>query len=152
MATLLNGLEVSFCSMEVGVNGVLFSGIKSLNYKDNLEIPKGYGTSANPALRGRGQSKPEGDIEIYRKDWLRLLPILTKNGAYGYADLAWPIKVSYAEPADDTLTSTDFLQQVRLHSAEFSGAEGVDLATVKLTLDIMKIELRFNGVKYTSLK
>lgn len=146
----INGHEVSFCSIEFKVDGEVFPLIKALNYKEELEIPKAYGTSSRPLARGKGQRKFSGDVEIYRKDWNRLLVKLTNNGTIGFSEAAWDLSVAFAETAlgsDEVVT--DQLVGCRFHSPDFSNAEGVELATVKLQLDLMAI--KYNG-RYTSLR
>ncbi len=135
----VNGVRTAYCSIEVGIAGFFLKGVKSLNYKDNGEIPKIFGTSPIPIGRTRGQNDSEGDIEFYQEEWDEMLPLLTLAGSIGYMEGIWPISVTYAEPSQMAKTKTDQLVGVRFMSAERSNAEGTDALTVKLSLSIMRI-------------
>lgn len=136
----VNNARTSYCSIEFGFPGRLIPGIKSINYKDNGEIPKIMGTNAVPIGRVRGKADAEGDVEFYQKEWDSLLPILTQGGLVGYMEIAWPITVTYAEPSNLIDTRTDKLVGVRFFGAEKSNSEGTDALTVKLQMSIMRIQ------------
>lgn len=145
----VNGVRTSYCSIELGIDGLKLKGVTSINYREPGEIGKLRGTSPHPIGRTRGQVTPEGDIEMYRAEWDELLKKLTKNGTFGYMELSWPVTVAYAEEISPETTVTDTLEGVRFLSPEVSNAEGTDAVKVKVTLDIMGI--LWNG-KYRSLR
>jgi hypothetical protein len=134
-----NGNRTSYCSIEFGVNGTPIKGVKSINYKDTLEIKKIKGTSAKPIGRNRGTLDFEGDIELYQAEWLALLPILTLGGTVGFSEMSHTITVVYAELLSPGDTVIDRLVGVRFHSPEVANSEDGDLASLKVTLDIMDI-------------
>jgi hypothetical protein len=147
ISTLINGVEVSYSSIELAVSGHRLRRVKSINYKDSGEIPKIRGTSATPIGRTRGTADCEGDIEIYRAELDLLLPILSGGGVFGYQEIAQTIGVVWAEALGPTRMDT--LLGVRFHSLDSSNSEGGDAATVKFGLSIM--EILWNG-PYTSLR
>jgi hypothetical protein len=135
----VNGHRTSYCSIELGIDGTRIKGVKSINYKDEVEIGELYGTSSNRIGRTRGRSKPGGDIEIYQAEWEEyLLPKLARNGAIGFAELSWTITVTYSE-LGLSRTVTDRLIGVRFLSADKSNSEGTDALVVKCTLDVMRV-------------
>jgi hypothetical protein len=144
-----NGNRTSYCSIEFGVNGTPIKGVKSINYKETLEIKKIKGTSAKPIGRNRGTSDFEGDIELYQAEWLALLPILTLGGTVGFSELSHTVTVVYAELLSPGDTVIDRIQGVRFCPPEVANSEGGDLATYKVPLDIMDIVW---ANKYRSLR
>ena len=137
----INGVKTSYCSLELGLDGVRLKGVKSLNYRESLEIGMIRGLSSHPIGRTRGQVEFEGDIEIYQADWLTLLPILTVAGKFGFSELAHTLFCTYAEiVASPTEVTQDIIEGVRIHSPENSvAADSADAQIVKLSLSIMNI-------------
>jgi hypothetical protein len=138
---LINGYEPSFCSIEVKIvgSGVVLPlpGIKAINYSDPLTRSTIYGHSVHPAGRTRGQLKPAGSIEFYKRQWTQVVDVLTSNGLWGIAERSWGVTVMYGELG---MTPTvDLLDGVSLHSPDMSNSEGTEASVVKCTLDIMAI-------------
>jgi hypothetical protein len=138
--TIVNGVETSYCSIELMVSGLRIKKVKSINYKDTGDIPKIRGTSATPVGRTRGTSDAEGDIEIYRSEMDLLLPLLTLAGAVGYMESSHVIGVTFAELMQLPKTRTDMLEGVRFFGLDAANTEGGDAATVKFGLSIMNIQ------------
>jgi hypothetical protein len=149
----INGVRTSFASIELNIWGaaeaIRLRGIRSINYRDTGDIPKIRGASGTPIGRVRGESDTEGDIEIYQKEWDELLPILTRNGLFGYMETVNAIAVTYSDLLDNIGTKTDRLDGVRFYGADRSNSEGGDALTVKLSLSIM--EIAWHG-RYTALR
>ena len=135
----VNGVRTSYCSIELGIDGLKLVGVTAINYKETGEIPKIKGTSPKPVGRTRGMVDFEGDLEMLQEEWDELLVKLTRNGTIGYMEEAWPVSVTYAEPSQPSKTKTDRLIGVRFHSAEKSNSEGADALSVKLQMSIMDI-------------
>lgn len=137
----INGIEPSYCDIRLMVGpGLRLVGVKTLNYKDNGEIPKVRGMAANDIGRTTGKNSPEGDIEMLLKEWNKLLPFLTQGGTVGYSQTIVPaLQVTIDVPGDRTLTTTDSLVAVRFYGAEKSFSESTDALMVKASLSIMRI-------------
>lgn len=136
----VNGMRTSYCSIELGIDGIPVIGVDSINYRDTHEIGKIRGTSALPIGRTKGNGDAEGDITVYQADWNAiLLPKLTLGGSVGFAELAWPVKIVYAEQLNPQDTVTDRLVGVRFTAPDIANAQGTDATKVKLTLNIMQI-------------
>ena len=145
----VNGVRTSYCSIELGVDGLKLQGITSINYRETAEIPKIYGTSAKPLGRPRGRVDFEGDIEMFRAEWNQLLVKLTRNGTVGFMELAWPITVTYSEALAPDDTVTDRLVGARFHSPDAPNAEGAEATKIKVSLSLMDIRW---ANKYQSLR
>lgn len=140
MPTDVNGVRVSYCSIELLINGsVRLKAVKAINYKEINNIPKIKGTSTGPIGRPRGDADYEGDLEIYQAEWKALLPLLTRNGSFGFAELSHTLTCSYSERLSPADTVTDTMRGVRFHSPETAQSEGPDVSTVKVQLSIMEI-------------
>lgn len=137
--TDVNGNRTSYCSIEFAVNGLRIKGVKSINYREINEMSKIRGTGAKPMGRTRGTADFEGDIEIYQAEWRALLPFLTRGGTFGFAELAHPVTVTYAEALSPLDTVTDRLIGVRFHSPDVANTESTDAVVLKVALNIMDI-------------
>jgi hypothetical protein len=135
----VNGNRTSFCDVKFGVDGVQIKGIKSISYDEDHEIPEIYGTSSDPIGRTAGKRKFTGEIEWYQAEWVYMLPILTRGGLFGFAQLAHTVTVVYATMLSPLDTVSDNLIGVRIHSPKRSVSEGAEAATVKTGLSIMGI-------------
>jgi hypothetical protein len=145
---LVNGHRTSYCSIEFAVDGRKIAGVKSINYKEEIEKAKQFGTSANAIGRTRGQSKCSGDIELYEAEWYTLLPLITAGGSVGYGEASHLISVSYSEPGSTISVVSDQLVAVAFCNVERSNSEGTEANTVKVSLDIMSIlwDARYRGL------
>ena len=134
----VNGAKYSFCSLEFKLAGgpTISGGVKSINYKDNHEIGKIWGNS--PTLMGttRGRNESTGDIELYADAADALLDIISLSGSRGYSETRFTFTIGYAEMYSGLVTS-DVLPNVRFHSLETSGSEGVEAITKKLQMQML---------------
>lgn len=135
----VNGAEVSFCSLEFVAQGLYLPRIKSLNWRLTHEVGKIRGTASKIIGRTRGTEEAEADVEIYMRDFKKLLTILGDDYA-AKSVFAKAVYYEKASPADMNLVE---LIGARFISPDHSGSEGPDGLTVKLTLSLMN--LKING-------
>jgi hypothetical protein len=145
----INGNRTSYCDIQFGVAGLRLKGVNSLDYGDNHDIPKVKGMSSKRIGRTQGDEDPDGEMEILQAEWNVLLPIITVAGKFGYAQIAWPLTVTYATLLSPEDTVTDYLHGVRIHSARPSIGQSNDAIAYKLKLSIM--EIRWAGL-YVGIK
>jgi hypothetical protein len=133
----VNGAKVSFCSLEFKLaGGFSFTGIKSINYRETLEMGKVWGNQATIQGTTRGRVEATGDIELYRDQGDAFLDFISAAGAVGFSETRFTFTVGYAE-LGATLTTSDVLPNVRFHSPEISTAEGVEAITVKYQMHML---------------
>jgi hypothetical protein len=136
----INGIRTSFVSLFCGVDALPLIGIKSINYRVTHERAKIRGTSAHPIGRTRGQVDYEGDIEVYQAEWYKfLLPRLSNLGLVGYSETSHTVTCAWAEEASPLDIVQDTLVGVMFDADDIAAAEGPDAATVKATMNIMRI-------------
>jgi hypothetical protein len=140
----INGNRTAYCDIQFGVAAARLKGVNSLDYGDNHDIPKVKGMASRAIGRTQGTEDPDGEMEILQAEWNLLLPILTVGGTFGYAQLAWPVTVSYATVLNPLDTITDYLDGVRFHSTRVSPTQSTDAVAYKVKLSIMQI--RFNSL------
>lgn len=70
-----NGLGAfySYSNIELSVNGLIFAGVKAINYKDNLGRQFVRGTAMQPLGMTQGRYEAHGDIELYLNAFLQLV-------------------------------------------------------------------------------
>jgi hypothetical protein len=146
----INGIRTSFASLVIGVDALPLVGVKSLNYRVTHERQKIRGTSAHPIGRTRGQVDYEGDIEFYQAEWYKfMLPKLSALGVLGFSETSHTLNAAWAEEASPLDIVADQLVGVTFDAPDIAAAEGPDAATVKLTMNIMRIV--FDG-RYVALR
>ena len=144
----VNGMKVSFVSMEFKLaGGFSFTGIKRISYKDKQSIGHVVSPSSGRVIgRTIGSIQSEGDIEIFHDQRLYLLSFLDfigdkKRG--GYSMKSCNFTVIYADTGAGSYA--DVLHDVRFHSLETNGADGVDPITCTLQMDI------FGGIEWSGI-
>lgn len=137
--TFVNATQYDHGTAEVTILGHQFPLVKSITYKDKIEIGKARGNSA--AVRGTtdGTYDAEGDIEFYPGDVgeggaVDLL-ILLGNGWMKRRDI--PIVVTRGK--DELPLRTDELVSCRILGNDSASSEGNEAHTNKFSLFISKI-------------
>jgi hypothetical protein len=142
---LVNGHRWSWASLEMTFNGLLYVGVKSLNYKPSLKPGLVRGTGSNPIGRTKGEAEYTGDFEMLRLEFDQL--VATLGGAVrGYGEVAFPIVVTRFEVGSPV--SIDIIDGVRIDEVDLSNAQGSDASTAKCTFTAMRMLL--NGAGITS--
>lgn len=135
---LVNGHRYDYTSIEINLGGVLFSGIKSINYKHSLDPGLVRGTRAQVVGRTRGQYEAEGSIEFYKNEYDAFIAqLMLLNPNFGYLEQSFDADIHYSEPLQTVIT--DRCVGCRLKNADHSPAEGNDPITVSCDLSILYI-------------
>jgi len=130
---LVNGVYHAFASVEIKWNGVIYVGVKSINYDQQLVPTKVRGAHAEAIGRTRGDLDANGDFELYLQQANQLI---TDLGA-GYMEKVLGTTVTYSENGLDTIT--DELVSIRIQQISDGHSQGTDALTKKFTLNIMKV-------------
>lgn len=140
---LVNGHRFSWNSLELRFNGLLFVGVKSLNYKPSLQPGLVRGTSPLPIGRTKGEAEFTGDFEMLRLEWEQLLLSL---GAplRGFGEVSFPITAAYFEVGSPVVLDT--VVGARVGEADVSNAQGTDASSVKASFGAMNIFLNGSGI------
>ena len=139
---LVNGNRYDFSSIEVNVNGVMFKGIKSINYNDKLTPGAVYGTNAMKIGRTRGVYEASASIEVFKEDWFILAPAIASLPPFGLGEASFLVTVMYAELLAPVVV--DVLGGCRITEVDDSHSQGGDALVIKATIDPMWISR--NGV------
>ncbi len=137
---LVNGTKFSWASVEIDLNGTIFTGCTELAYKQTREIGDVYGTGAENLARTLGQLNAEGSLTMYRRDFQDFINLLTNNGQTGYLDTEFDVTVSYSSPNGDGILTDRCISCVILEP-DISGSQGTDPLSVTCSLDILRVEL-----------
>lgn len=139
---LINGNRYEYASIIANIGGLLFSGIKSITYKQEKKRGKMYGTGVVKGGRTRGQLVPSASIEWYKEEYDLALAALVAQGLglRGYMDVEFPVVVTYEEIQNGFPTLiTDELVSCVIDNEEDDHSEGTDPLTVKTDLDLFWI-------------
>lgn len=136
---LINGHRFDWSAVRISIDGITYTGVKSINYRQALTPGIVRGNHSQPTGRTRGIYEPEGSLEMYKEDYQDLIRALSANGTRGYMEYAFQVLVQYSSTAVQIGVVTDTLAGVRLASDEDSPAEGSDAFTVSCDLSIMYV-------------
>lgn len=137
---IINGVKFDWSSIEIDLNGTIFTGCTELAYKQTREIGDVYGTGAEKLARTLGQLNAEGTLAMYRRDFQDFINLLTGNGQTGYLDTEFDITASYSAPNGDGILTDRCISCVILEP-DISGSQGTDPLMVTCSLDILRVEL-----------
>jgi hypothetical protein len=130
----INGLRHDYSSIELKANGLLFMGIKSIEYEWSREVALVRGFSPDSLGQCRGFNTNTCSIEMYLAEWNLFLNSLGD----GFGDGFFSIQVSYAETGFDQIT--DYILGARLIGVSASMSQGSDPLTRKLKFQPTKIQ------------
>jgi hypothetical protein len=136
----LNGVRHSFASVEFKFNGVIFTGIASMNYSRKRNRGLIRGNHPDPMGKTIGENEYTADCELYVAEW-NLFQSTLGNAGKGYGDAFFTATAVYSANGFDMITDT--LLGCTIDSVEATLAKGVDGLTRKLDLSPLKI--LFNG-------
>ena len=130
----VNGVYHAFASVEFKWNGVIYVGIKAINYDMQLVPTKVRGAHSEAIGRTRGDLDANGDVEFYLQQANQLINDLGN----GYMERVLQATATYSENGLDTIT--DELIGIRIQQISDGHSQGVDALTKKFTLNIMKVK------------
>jgi hypothetical protein len=130
----INDRTYSFSSIELDVNGDLYTAFKSINYSDNMEPGELRGAAQHLLGRTAGDYKADGSFEMSRAEF-KLLK--AKLGA-GFMLVSFPVSVTYAENETSNIIH-DELIGCRIKKVDYSNSQGPDPSMVKVDLHVTYI-------------
>lgn len=130
----VNNRTYSYASVEIDIDGEIFTAVKSINYNDGLEPGELRGTAVHALARTAGEYKAEASLELSLAEAKRLR---TKMGN-GYMLKAFPVTVQFTE--DNEETHKHELVGCRMKKNDNSNAAGSDPTMEKIDLHVMYIK------------
>lgn len=140
----INGNEYSWASIEVKIDGEVYSGWTEIGFGHTRTRSKTYGMGRAHAPRGRTSGKYEVDETklVGPLDTVKMLKeklaSMSESGK-SYGDVPFQIVVQYLEPAEDDRQITVELIDNMITGETYSHSEGPDALSCELTLDTMDI-------------
>ena len=141
---LINGQAFGYAEVAFSIDGVTYTAIKSINYKDSIDRGKLRGTSMKILARTSGQYDAEADFEVAEKDFRELLALMGD----GYMKKTIFVCVTYTTddginllPGVSTNTHRDTFF-AKFKGVENALSQGTDPLTVKIPLDVIGTILR----------
>lgn len=132
---LINGHRYDWSSVRITIDGIPYTGVKALSYKQTLTPGVVRGTTSQVTGRTRGQYEAEGTIELWKEDYQVLIAALSAGGTRGYMETAFTALSQYSSGVLSVVKDT--LAGVRLTSDEDSHNESADGLSVSCDLSIM---------------
>lgn len=132
----LNGVRHSFASVEFKFNGIIFTGIASMNYSRTRNRGLVRGNHPDPLGKTIGENEYAADCELYVAEWNLFKKSLGNNGA-GYGDQFFTATCVYSANGFDMITDT--ILGCTLDTTEAALTKGVDGLSRKMQLNPLKI-------------
>jgi hypothetical protein len=146
----INGVQISWSSCKLTIDGESIFGFISISFKDALEVSYAYGAGRDHGPRGRSAGKYTPDpvvISMWASTAQEVRRMLSqraqqqgRGNSYGKAVV--PIVLQYIE-ADDSTMTIEF-EECRYLSASTSNEEGAD--ALKEDVEFSPMRLRRNGL------
>lgn len=144
MATfpLVNGVYYAYADIEFRAGGLLFAGLKAINYKDNLGRVKVRGTAMVSLGLTRGKYEASGDFSMYLDAAQLLIGTLGPN----WRQTPISASISYGpNPGLAVQLVTDIIPGFYIGELDASQSEGEDALVRKFTMHIPG-QILWNGV------
>ena len=138
---LTSGNKHDWSSVEIDVDGKIYTGVTELTYSDELKPGDVGGTNAQRLARTRGKYTAEGSMSMHTEDGHELMLALSAGGV-GFKEKIFGVTCMYSDPG--TAVITDKLIACRITSTEGGGSDGGDPTAIKFGLDVMRVE--WNGL------
>jgi hypothetical protein len=137
---VINGRHFSFASAEIKLDGVSYTGITSINWKEELKPTKVQGTGVYPLGETKGEYSCEADLEMHLQTANALRAALAAKDPNGsYALPRFQVLVYFSEGGEDPVHEVK-LQNCRFSSADNSNSQGADASMEKIGLYVRHIE------------
>lgn len=79
MATLINGIAMSWSSIQLSFLGVPLTGVTAISYSKKQEKTNNYGIGSDPVSRGYGRKTFEGSITMLGEEWRNIIAAAPDN-------------------------------------------------------------------------
>lgn len=142
----INGVRHDHSSVEIVVDGVIFTGVKDVSWKHGLTPGEVSGNSPNVTGRTRGKYKAEGSLTLYEAESAALIAALDAKGTalgMGFMEVPFDVVATRAENFMPPVTSK--LSACRITDVDHSSSEGGEAIVVKYSLHIMLIQEGIGG-------
>lgn len=130
---LIRGVKYDFSSVEVDINGEIFTDIQAVDYSDTVSRSFLRGANAVPLGRTRGEYEATGSITLSKRGGADLKALLG-NGFY---EVSFDMTVSYSEAEEGVIT--DKVIGCQFESNENAHATGPDPLVEVFPLSVMRI-------------
>ena len=133
---LVQGVRFDHSSLDIKLAGLSFTGVKSLDWKDEMKPGEAYGTSAQRLGTTRGQYKASGNLEVWKAEALNFEALLIQQyPGIGLLEIRFPIDITYVmEGGIGPFTSN--LVACRITDRSDSSSAGSEPHAKKYALDI----------------
>lgn len=140
---VVNGHIYSWSSIEIEAAGMVFAGVKEINYADSVKPGRIYGSDGVQVGGTPGKSTPSLEIHLYRRDWDALRTQLAgADGTQGVFSTKFVnVRVAYAEQGipgvsdSASPTVTDYIEKVRIVGPSSKNSVGSDPTVVVLACE-----------------
>ena len=145
ISPLINGSYYAYADIEFRVDGLLFAGIKGINYKDSLSRVKVRGTASVPLGLTRGKYEATGDFEMYL-DAANTMIAAIGGVLGGWRQIPIAASITYGpNPGMNLPLTTDIIPGFYIGDYDASNSEGDEPLTRKFTMHIPG-QILWNGL------
>ncbi len=136
---VIQGRRFAWASAESKHDGINYTGIKSISWKQSLKSAKVPGHGIYPIGRTSGEYEAEAEVEWYTQDLMvfrKALAAKAPNGSYAFQEFETIVQFDNSVDAVHTVK----LVRCRFEDEDGSTAVGGDPTTEKVKLSVMWIE------------
>ena len=138
MATLINGIAVSWSQISITLLGAPLTGVRGISWSAKQEKTNNYGAGSKPVSRGYGRIEYEGSITFLAEEYKNLIASAPDNDVLKYP--FFDVQVLFIDPASGLLMkcvwkAAEFLEN------NFDSSEGDTMIEIEIPFIMADIQL-----------
>lgn len=131
---VINGRHYSYASAEINLDGLVYKGITSINFKESLKPTKVVAGGVYPQGKTRGEYNADADLEMliqHANAFRAALAAKHPNGSYALVE--FPVLIYFSEAEGEPVHEVKIVN-CRWQDTDNSNSKGPDPSVEKIVL------------------
>jgi hypothetical protein len=138
MATLINGISISWSQITLSMLGAPITGVRAISWSSKQEKTNNYGAGSKPVSRGYGRVEYEGSITFLAEEFKNLIASAPDGDVLKYP--FFDINILFVDPTNGLLMkcvwkAAEFLEN------NFDASEGDTMIEIEVPFIMADIQL-----------
>lgn len=138
MATLINGISISWSQITLSMLGAPITGVRAISWSSKQEKTNNYGAGSKPVSRGYGRVEYEGSITFLAEEFKNLIASAPDNDVLKYP--FFDVQILFVDPTNGLLMkcvwkASEFLEN------NFDASEGDTMIEIEVPFIMADIQL-----------